>query len=155
MESQKLVIFEANGEEYGIPVEYVISIEKMASVTALPEMEDYVKGLMKVRGELIPVLDVKRILFSKLMEVSDKTRLIVVQTSDLSVGLLVEDAKEILDVSQESIKDFNGLALQSSPYISGMVNLENRLIAIIKPDNLVNSLEKIQQIKGAVEASAL
>lgn len=155
MESQKLVIFEANGEEYGIPVEYVISIEKMASVTALPEMEDYVKGLMKVRGELIPVLDVKRILFSKLMEVSDKTRLIVVQTSDLSVGLLVEDAKEILDVSQEFIKDFNGLALQSSPYISGMVNLENRLIAIIKPDNLVNSLEKIQQIKGAVEASTL
>ncbi|MCM3617560.1 chemotaxis protein CheW [Sutcliffiella horikoshii] len=155
MESQKLVIFEANGEEYGIPVEYVISIEKMASVTALPEMEDYVKGLMKVRGELIPVLDVKKILFSKLMEVSDKTRLIVVQTSDLSVGLLVEDAKEILDVSQESIKDFNGLALQSSPYISGMVNLENRLIAIIKPDNLVNSLEKIQQIKGAVEAAAL
>ncbi|NLP51553.1 chemotaxis protein CheW [Bacillus sp. RO1] len=155
MESQKLVIFEANQEEYGIPVEYVVSIERLGTVTALPEMEAYLKGLMKVRGQLIPVLDVKHILFSGTVEVNDKTRLIVVQTSDLSAGLLVEDAKEILDVKKEVIKDLNVLALQSSPYISGMVNLNSRLIAIIEPDKLIGTLEKIHHIKDAVEASTL
>ncbi|MGD6887901.1 chemotaxis protein CheW, partial [Staphylococcus shinii] len=77
------------------------------------------------------------------------------QTSELSVGLLVEDAKEILDVKKEAIKDLNVLAFQSSPYISGMVNLDSRLIAIIDPNNLVGSLEKVHHIKDAVEASVL
>ncbi|KPB03827.1 chemotaxis protein CheW [Bacillus sp. CHD6a] len=155
MESQKLVIFEAKEEEYGIPVEYVVSIEKLDTVTALPEMEAYLKGLMKVRGQLIPVLDMKYILFTDPIEVKDKTRLIVVQTSEISVGLLVEDAKEILDVKNEAIKDLNVLALHSSPYISGMVNLEKRLIAIIDPNKLVGSLEKVDDIKDAVDASTM
>ncbi|MEA3321131.1 MAG: chemotaxis protein CheW [Bacillota bacterium] len=155
MESKKLVIFEAKEEEYGIPVEYVVSIEKLGTVTALPEMEAYLKGLMKVRGQLIPVLDVKHILFSDPIEVNDKTRLIVVQTSELSVGLLVEDAKEILDVKKEAIKDLSVLAFQSSPYINGMVNLDSRLIAIIEPNNLVASLEKVHRIKDEVESFTL
>jgi purine-binding chemotaxis protein CheW len=153
MESKKLVIFEANGEEYGIPVEFVVSIEKLGAVNALPDMESYLKGITKVREELIPVLDVKQILFTDPILKDDKTRLIVVKTSELSIGLLVEDAKEILDVNEEAIKGL--LAFQSTPYISGMVNLENRLIAIIEPDNLISSLEKIQHIKSAVETTTL
>ncbi|KMJ59951.1 chemotaxis protein CheW [Bacillus sp. LL01] len=151
MESQKLVIFEVNGEEYGISVEYVVSIEKLATVTALPEMETYLKGLMKVRGELIPLLDTKQILFSGTTEATDKARVIMVQCSELSVGLLVEDAKEILDVPQESIKSLNLFGSQTTTYIHGMINLENRLIAILDPSSLLNSLNGMESIKEAVE----
>jgi purine-binding chemotaxis protein CheW len=155
MESKKLVIFQANEEEYGISVEHVISIEKLEGITPIPEMPVYMKGLMKVRGELIPVLDSRQLLFSSLLTVTDKTRLIVVQTSDLSVGFLVEDAKEILDVQQESIQPLNLIATSKSSYISGMVNLENRLIAIIEPEKIVNHLEEIETIKEKVEEQTL
>ncbi len=151
MESLKLVIFEVNGEEYGISVEYVVSIEKLGTVTALPEMATYLKGLMKVRGELIPLLDTKHILFTETLEAKDKTRVIMVQLSELSVGLIVEDAKEIMDVPQESVKSLNLFGSQTTTYIQGMVNLENRLIAILDPSSLVNSLNGMESIKEAVE----
>ncbi|WP_223702273.1 chemotaxis protein CheW [Sutcliffiella deserti] len=151
MESNKLVIFQVNEEEYGIPVEQVISIEKLQDITPIPEMPVYINGLMKVRNELIPVLDTNQLLFSSDIQKSDKTRLIVVQTTDLLVGFLVEDAKEILDVKLENIQPLSIIATAKSSYISGMVNLEKRLIAIIDPGKLVKSLAELDEIKEEVE----
>lgn len=151
MESKKLVIFQANQEEYGVSVEYVISIEKLDIVTPIPDMPVYMKGLMKVRNELIPVLDTKQILFRNPTELTDKSRVIVVQTTELSVALLVEDAKEILDVQMESIKPLSSIAGNGSNYISGMVNLDKRLIAMIEPGKLVDGLKEMDAIKEEME----
>jgi purine-binding chemotaxis protein CheW len=151
MESKKLVIFQANQEEYGVSVEYVISIEKLDIVTPIPDMPVYMKGLMKVRNELIPVLDTKQILFRNPMELTEKSRVIVVQTTELSVALLVEEAKEILDVQKESIKPLSSIAGNGSNYISGMVNLEKRLIAMIEPGKLVDGLKEMDAIKEEME----
>ncbi|CAG9621495.1 chemotaxis protein CheW [Sutcliffiella rhizosphaerae] len=151
MESQKLVIFETNNEEYGIPVEFVISIEKLGTITALPEMPIFLKGIMKVRDQLIPVLDTKELLFSHSLEVSDKSRLILIETPEVTIGLLVEDAKEILETDQNNIKELNLMTLQTSAYIKAMVNLENRLIAMLDPRSLLLSLKELEQIKEAVE----
>ncbi|MCA1320671.1 chemotaxis protein CheW [Bacillus tianshenii] len=151
MESKKLVIFQANLEEYGVSVEYVVSIEKLDKVTPIPDMPRYMKGLMKVRDELIPVLDTRQILFHDQTELTDKSRVIVVQTTDLSAALLVEDAKEILDVQKDTIKPLSLIAANGSNYISGMVNLDKRLIAVIDPGKLVNGLREIGEIKEEMQ----
>ncbi|WP_417899769.1 chemotaxis protein CheW [Bacillus haimaensis] len=151
MESKKLVIFQANREEYGISVEHVISIEKLDNLTPIPEMPVYMKGLMKVRDELIPVLDTRQILFRDQTELTDKSRVIVVQTTELSVALLVEDAKEILDVQTDTIKPLSLIAANGSNYISGMVNLDKRLIAVIEPGKLVDGLREMDDIKEEME----
>ncbi|MGD6834501.1 chemotaxis protein CheW [Sutcliffiella halmapala] len=151
MESKKLVIFQANQEEYGVSVEYVVSIEKLDKFTPIPQMPAYMKGLMKVRDELIPVLDTRQILFRDQTELTDKSRVIVVQTTDLSVALLVEDAKEILDVQKETIKPLSLIAANGSNYISGMVNLDKRLIAVIEPGKLVDGLREMDEIKEEME----
>jgi purine-binding chemotaxis protein CheW len=150
MESIKLVIFEANGEEYGIPVEHVVSIEKTGMINPLPEMAVYLKGLMKVREQLIPVLDSKQILFNNPTQTTEKTRLILVQTETLTAGLLVEDAREILDVKHESIQPLTILASQIS-YVSGMVNLPNRLIAVLEPRILLESLDQVERLIDNIE----
>ncbi|MGM0834642.1 MAG: chemotaxis protein CheW [Bacillota bacterium] len=151
MESKKLVIFQANQEEYGVSVEYVVSIEKLDIVTPIPDMPIYMKGLMKVRNELIPVLDTRQVLFHDQTEMTDKSRVIVVQTTELSVALLVEDAKEILDVQKDTIKPLSLIAANSSNYISGMVNLDKRLIAVIDPGKLVDGLREMDDIKEEME----
>lgn len=151
MESKKLVIFQANKEEYGVSVEYVVSIEKLDKVTPIPDMPIYMKGLMKVRNELIPVLDTRQILFRDQTELTDKSRVIVVQTTELSVALLVEDAKEILDVQKDTIKPLSLIAANNSNYISGMVNLDKRLIAVIDPGKLVDGLREMDDIKEEME----
>lgn len=145
--SSKSVIFLVGNEEYGIPVEYVISIDKYEEVTPIPHLPSFVKGIVKSRGELIPVIDFELVLYQKALEVNDDVRMIVLHTDELSVGLLVKEAKEILDIANESLQQVGLLAYSKTAYFTSIANLEERLITMIDPNILIASLEGIKEIK--------
>lgn len=147
IESNKVVVFLVGKEEYGIPIENVLSIEKVEGITPIPHLPEYVSGIIKVRGELIPALDTEKILYSRSMNVRDSVRIIVLRTEEMSLGVLVNEAKEILDIPQEKIKQVGLVAYQKTSYFTGVANLENRLITIISPSVLVKTLEGIREIQ--------
>jgi purine-binding chemotaxis protein CheW len=146
-DSNKTVVFQAGNEEYAFPILYVISIEKLEGMTAIPHMPDYVTGITKVRGELIPVIDLEKVLYHRDIRADDKTRLIVLETSEISLGVLVRDAKEILEIPVENLKQPGLIAYQNTIFITGIANLDKRMIMIIDPQTLINSLEGIKEIK--------
>ncbi|CAM3989513.1 chemotaxis protein CheW [Mesobacillus thioparans] len=146
-ESTKTVVFQAGNEEYAFPILFVISIEKMEGMTVIPHMPDYVTGITKVRGELIPVIDLEKVLYNRDIQVDDKTRLIVLETSDISLGVLVRDAKEILEIPQENLKQPGLIAYQNTKFITGIANFGQRMIMVINPETLIQSLEGIKEIK--------
>lgn len=145
--SNKVVVFTVGKEDYAIPIENVLSIEKLEGITPIPHLPPYVRGIIKVRGELIPALDTERILYNRPVEVNDSVRIIVLQTEEMSLGILVGEAKEILDIPQEQMKQVGLIAYQKTSYFTGVANLENRLITIISPSILVKSLEGIREIQ--------
>jgi purine-binding chemotaxis protein CheW len=142
----KVVVFQVGTEEYGIPIEHVISIEKVEGITPIPHLPVYVKGIVKVRGELLPVLDFEEILYHRTIQYNDQTRMIVVKTDELTIGVLVNDAKEIIDIEKENLKQL-GLAFNKTSYFSSIANLDSRLITMIDPSKLVQSLEGINEIQ--------
>lgn len=146
-ESTKTVVFQAGNEEYAFPILFVVSIEKMEGMTAIPHMPDYVTGITKVRGDLIPVIDLEKVLYNRDIQADDKTRLIVLETSDISLGVLVMDAKEILEIPQENLKQPGLIAYQNTEFITGIANFEKRMIMVIDPETLIQSLEGIKEIK--------
>lgn len=152
MDTSKVVIFSIGKEEYGIPIQHVISIEKAQEATELPKMPSYVKGIDKIRGELVPVLDMNTILYDRDSEYTEKTRTIVVNTNELEVGFIVDDAKEILDVPEEKISQINLFAYQQTAYFAGVANLDGRLITMIDANKLLESLEGLQEIKEEMGA---
>jgi len=145
--SSKAVIFLVGNEEYGIPVEFVVSIEKNEGVTPIPQLPSFVKGIVKSRGELIPVIDFESVLYQRSMEENDDVRMIVLNTDELSIGLLVKEAKEILDIANESLQQIGLLAYSKTAYFTSVANLEERLITMIDPNILISSLESIKEIK--------
>jgi purine-binding chemotaxis protein CheW len=146
-DSNKTVVFQAGNEEYAFPILYVISIEKLEGMTAIPHMPDYVTGITKVRGELIPVIDLEKVLYNRDILADEKTRLIVLQTADISMGVLVRDAKEILEIPADNLKQPGLIAYQNTKFISGIANFDKRMIMVIDPETLIQSLEGIKQIK--------
>ncbi|MBT2677597.1 purine-binding chemotaxis protein CheW [Bacillus sp. ISL-35] len=146
-ESTKTVVFQAGNEEYAFPILFVISIEKMEGMTAIPHMPDYVTGITKVRGDLIPVIDLEKVLYNRDIKADDKTRLIVLETTDISLGVLVRDAKEILEIPQENLKQPGLIAYRNTKFITGIANFEKRMIMVIDPETLIQSLEGIKEIK--------
>ncbi|MGX1981760.1 purine-binding chemotaxis protein CheW [Thermolongibacillus altinsuensis] len=147
----KVVVFQVQNEQYAIPVEHVISIEKMEAPTFIPNMPDYMVGVVRIREELTPVLDTTRILYNRPFTPTDRTRLVVVMADGLSVAFIVDDAKEIIDIPEEAIKQVNMLAYRQTPYFIGIANLPERLITIIDPKKWFASLEGSDAIKQHVQ----
>ncbi|SFA44737.1 purine-binding chemotaxis protein CheW [Parageobacillus thermantarcticus] len=143
----KFVVFQLEREQYAVPVAHVISIEKMAAPTIVPQMPDYMVGVVRIRGELVPVLDTRKLLYGRPFEETDKTRLIVTATEDISVSFIVDEAKEILDIPEESVKQVNMLAYRQTPYFIGIASLPERLITLIDPNQLFENLDEAKTIK--------
>lgn len=143
----KFVVFRLESEQYAIPVEHVISIEKMMVPTIVPQMPDYMVGVVRIRGELVPVLDTRKLLYERPFEETDKTRLVVTMAEDISVAFIVDEAKEILDIPKEAVKQVNMLAYQQTPYFIGVASLPERLITLIDLNQLFTHLEGAKVIK--------
>jgi purine-binding chemotaxis protein CheW len=148
----KVVVFRVGTEEYAIPIPFVISIEKVEGITPIPHLPHYMKGIAKVRGELIPAVDFESILYSRTLQETEMSRMIVLQTEELSFAVLVNEAKEILDISSGNLKQPGLIAYQKTNYFTGVANLDARLITLIDPFKLVESLEGVREIKDYMKA---
>lgn len=148
---EKVVVFQLANEQYAIPVEHVVSIEKMSRPTLIPGMPSYMLGVVRIRGELVPVLDTSQILYRRPYTETEKTRLIVVHTDDVHVAFIVDDAKEIIDIPSHMMKQVNMLAYQQTPYFIGIANLPDRLITVIDPTILFDHLEGSSTIKEHIK----
>src|SRR6188472_1747442 len=102
--AEKVVVFNAGKEEYAIPIEFVISIEKIEEINLIPHLPSYMRGIIKSRGSLIPVLDIGDIFYGLSTDVNETVRMIVIETDELSFGLLVKEAKEILEIPEEALE---------------------------------------------------
>ncbi|NUK31134.1 purine-binding chemotaxis protein CheW [Parageobacillus sp. VR-IP] len=148
----KFVIFQIEREQYAVPIEYVISIEKMVEPTIIPQMPEYMIGVVRIRGELVPVLDTRKLLYERSFEETDKTRLVVTTAEDISVAFIVDEAKEILDIPEEAVKQVNMLAYQQTPYLVGVASLPERLIILMDPNRLFAHLEEADEIKEHIHS---
>lgn len=148
----KFVVFQLEREQYAVPIEYVISIEKMVGPTIIPQMPDYMVGVVRIRGELVPVLDTRKLLYERSFEETDKTRLVVTAAEDISVAFIVDEAKEILDIPEEAVKQVNMLAYQQTPYLVGVASLPERLIILMDPNRLFAHLEEADEIKEHIHS---
>ena len=86
MSELKAVIVQCGNEEYAISVEAVVSIERLEQVNPIPHLPDYMLGLMRIRGELVPILDFEQILYGRSAKEQEDARVVVVQTRVLYIG---------------------------------------------------------------------
>ncbi|MDP4083743.1 MAG: chemotaxis protein CheW [Bacillota bacterium] len=143
----KVVVFRTGNEEYAIPLQLVVSIEKIGTVTPIPNMPDYVKGVIEIRQEIIPIIDLEFIFYQRFLEINENARLISIQTEQFPLGILVNEVKEIIEIPAENIKQVALISFADTAYISGIASIEGRLITLVNPEVLIDSLEGIKDLK--------
>lgn len=154
MDELKAVIVQCGNEEYAIPVQSIISIERLEQVNPIPHLSEYLLGLMSIRGELVPILDFEQILYNRSAKDEEDVRVVVVQTTAITFGLLVLDAKEIIDIPN-SLLTVSALQVYSkTPYFTAVANLEQRMITVVDPEKLSQTLTGMHEIGAYVEAQA-
>ncbi len=100
----KFLTFKIKDEQYGVGIEYVMEIIEMIKITPMPEMHDFIKGVINLRGKVIPVMSVRLRFGLEEKEYDAKTCIIVVKLNDLEIGLIVDTVCEVLEIPQDQIQ---------------------------------------------------
>ncbi len=102
-QKDKYVTFKSGSEYFGIKIEYVNEIIVYQEITEIPETEDYIKGLINLRGKIIPVVDARIRFRQEPFEYNDRTCIIVLNVKNLVVGLIVEKIAEVVEITEGNI----------------------------------------------------
>lgn len=101
----RYLTFSLDKESYGIEIKYVTEIIGIQAITTIPEIPQYVKGIINLRGKIIPVMDVRLRFKKEPKDYNDRTCVIVVDIKDLSIGLIVDNVSEVLTINEQDIVD--------------------------------------------------
>ena len=153
-EVQQLVSFMLDEVEYGVDILCVHEILRFPDITRLPNTPDFIKGVINLRGNVIPVVDVRIRFGFPVGEVTDLTRIIVIETNGKQVGLLVDNVHQVVRIPMTSIDPPSDLITgMSEDYISGIGRLKDRLIVILNMSNIIfleDSDDAVPEYSGSI-----
>ena len=135
---KKYLTFAVGDDDYGLEIDCVTEIIKMQNITDMPELPDYMKGIINLRGKIIPVMDV-RVRFKKEERAYDeRTCIIVVEIDGTGIGLIVDTVRETLDIEDEDIAvPAEGKRGSDNKYIKGVGKTEPGIKLLIDLERVV------------------
>ena len=140
-QKDKYMTFRSGNEYFGLKIQYVSEIIPFQAITAIPETEDYIKGLINLRGKILPVIDVRLRFNQEPFTYNDRTCIIVIIVKDTMVGLVVEEIAEVVEIGAESILPppsiMRGDRIQNK-YFYGIGRVGDTVKLLIDPDKLLN-----------------
>jgi purine-binding chemotaxis protein CheW len=130
--TEHLATFVLDREEYGVDVHQVLEIRRVGEITAVPRAPEFVRGVINLRGRILPVLDLKRKLGLGEVAIQRAARIVVVRSDDRMLGLLVDGASQVLEVPVSRVEPPpEEIVQRGGDYIRGVAKLEDRLIILI------------------------
>lgn len=150
---EQLVVFRLADEFYGLDIGSVQEIITWQPVTRVPRTPVFVEGIINLRGNVIPVIDLRKRFELKQAQVAGETRIVVVEIGSLVVGLVVDGVSEVLRVQAAQIEPpsvvITGIDME---FIRGVAKTDDRLIILLNADRVLVEKEKAALAAGLEEA---
>jgi purine-binding chemotaxis protein CheW len=138
-QANKYLFFKIGKESYGVGIRFVIEIIELQSISSVPDMPDYVKGVINLRGKVIPIVDLRLRFDMDEREYDNRTCIIVTEVDGILVGFLVDTVEEVLEITDKNIEPppkFKSISGRDR-YISGMGKAGEAIKILIDVDKLV------------------
>jgi purine-binding chemotaxis protein CheW len=151
----KYLTFALGSESYAIPVLKVREIIKLVSITAVPQMPEYIKGVINLRGKIIPVVDLRLKLCLAVAENSDRTCIIVVQVTRsggtaMQLGLIVDGVEEVVNILPSEVEPTPDFGTQvDADYIIAMAKIKGAVKALLDIDRVVG-IQDLQAVEARI-----
>lgn len=148
---EKYVTFMSGHEYFGLKIEYVNEIIVLQEITAIPESEDYIKGLINLRGKIIPVIDVRLRFKQEPIEYTDRTCIIVIHVQSTVVGLIVEKIAEVVEIPEENLLPSPSIGHNDKTkerYVYAIGKVGDSVKLLLDPDKLISDedLSMMEQV---------
>ncbi len=141
----QLVAFILEKEEFAVDIQQVKEVLKVSSITPLPRSFDFIEGVINLRGDIIPVIDLcRRFGLDRDDDRDEQSRIIIVEVEENAVGLIVDSVSEVVRLPQDSIQDPpTNVSGTRTDLIKGVGKFEDRLIIILNLKKILTTDEQI------------
>jgi len=148
---EQLVVFELDGELYGVDISRVQEIDRIQSITVVPQVSSFIVGIINLRGHITPVVDLRTRFGLPAAQDTALTRIVVVKADSQWVGLVVDAVSEVLRVPGSAVEPPSALVTDAeTAFLRGIAKLDDRLILLLDLDRI---LDKDFQISGVALAA--
>ena len=151
----RFLTFTIEDNIYGLPIRFVTEIIGVQAATKVPETPDYVKGIINLRGRIIPLVDVRLKFGKEEIPYTERTCIIVIDVNLVAVGLIVDKVDDVLTLEDQQIAlpPSGGSLGFENRYIEGIGKVENMVILLLDAEKLLR-VEEMEMIENIAEANA-
>lgn len=143
----QIVGFMLGEEEYGVDILSVNEILKMTKITRVPKSSEFVKGVINLRGNVVPILNIRKKFKGEEKVVDDTTRIIILTVNSNRFGIIVDNVTEVIRISEEDIEEPNLIDSVDKKYVNGVGKYNGRLLILLKLDQVLTIVDS-DEIKG-------
>jgi purine-binding chemotaxis protein CheW len=137
----KFLTFILGRESYGLEIKHVTEIIGIQPITEVPELPEYIRGIVNLRGKIIPVMDVRLRFKKSFMEYNDRTCIIVIDIKDVYIGLIVDSVSEVISIPETEIVAPPDISKMGNKYIKGIGKVDNEVKLLLDCNKLLNEEE--------------
>ena len=131
-DTKQFIIIKFDSEQYGINIEYIDNIVRLQAITRVPHTQSYFVGIINLRGEIIPVMSMRSKFGLPDKENTNASRILILKMEgNAKIGVLVDEVKEVVTLSEESIEKTSVESGDIKAYLSGVGKYNNSLISIL------------------------
>jgi purine-binding chemotaxis protein CheW len=136
---KQMVLFKIGNETYGLDISAVHEIIRMQPITKVPKTPFYVKGIINLRGKVIPVIDLVERFGMEKTEKDKNNRIMVVNLQDTTMGIVVDAVTEVLSIPIDSIEPVSDVvATTNTDYLAGIAKLADKMVILLELDKLLS-----------------
>ena len=145
---QQYIVFKLNEQLYGISIKNVQIIEKMKPIMRVPKVPTCIKGVMNLRGEIIPVVSLREQFKLEAKDYTDKTRIIIVKLEEAMVGLIVDEVKEVVEIESTQVEVVQNVqGKMKTSHILGVGKLEENIVTLLNLTNIIDEAFSTEENK--------
>ena len=138
--TSQIVSFRIATEEYGVNIIHVQEIILIGQITEMPQVPDYVRGLINLRGHVIPIIDLRTRFGLEAVEPTEHSRIIVLNLGDKTIGIIVDAVNEVLRINPDQIEPApTGVSEIGRRYVTGLVKFDENLLILLNIEQIMTS----------------
>ena len=145
---QQFIVFKLDAQLFGIDIQNVQIIEKIKPIMRVPKTPNCVKGVMNLRGEIIPVVNLREQFELEQSDYTDKTRIIIVKLEDAMVGIIVDEVKEVIEIAQEQIEAVQNIqGKMKINHILGVGKVDENIVTLLNLSNIIEEAFDDEEVR--------
>ncbi len=144
MTEMQYVVFRLGNERFCVDISNVSAITEYKEITSVPNSPSYIEGVINLRGDIIPVVNLKKRFNIEEIERSDDTRIVNINFNGKDIGFIVDEASQVLRIGQENIEAAPEIIKgKERAYISGIAKIDDRIAIVLDLAHIFNDEERL------------